>query len=63
MARLCIQEEEKLLVLKYVSGLSPYIQPEMEFLTASTLVDAFHSDSKLESKHKGKECFVTKPTG
>ena len=50
MARLGIQEEEKLLVLKYVSGLSPYIQQEMEFLTVSMLADAFHYDIKLEAK-------------
>ena len=41
-ARLGIQEEEKLLVLKYISGLSLYIQLEMEFLTVSMLADAFH---------------------
>ena len=52
MARLGVQEEEKLLVLKYVSGLSLYIQQEMEFLTFSTLADAFHYTSKLESKQE-----------
>ena len=52
MDRLGIQEEEKLLVQKYVSGLSPYIQQEMEFLTVSTLVDAFHYVIKLEAKQK-----------
>ena len=50
MARLGIQEEEKLLVLKYVSGLSPYIQQEMDFLTVIMVVDAFHYASKTESK-------------
>ena len=54
MARLGIQEEEKLLVLKYVSGLSLYIQQEMYFLTVSTLADAFHYASKLEAKQKGE---------
>ena len=41
MARLGVQEEEKLLVLKYVNGLSPYIQQEMEFLTVNFPMDAF----------------------
>ena len=50
MARLGIQEEEKLLVLNYVSGLSPYIQQDMEFLTFNTLADAFHYTSKLKAK-------------
>ena len=54
MSRLGVQEEEKLLVMKYVSGLSPYIQQQMEFLTISTLADAFHYASKLEAKQKGK---------
>ena len=54
MARLGVQEEEKLLVLKYVSGLSPYIQQEMEFLTVSTLADAFHYARKIEFKQKEK---------
>ena len=63
MARLGIQEEEKSLVLKYVSVLSPYIQQEMEFLTISTLADAFHYTSKLEAKKKGKARFTNKPSG
>ena len=42
MARLAIKEEEKLLVLMYLNGLSPYIQQDMDFLTVNTLVDAFH---------------------
>ena len=63
MVILGIQEEEKLLVLKYVSGLSPYIQKEMEFLTVSMLVDAFHYTNKLEAKQKGKIGFMNKPTG
>ena len=63
MARLGVQEEEKLLVLKYVSGLSSYIQKEMGFLTVSTLADAFHYASKLEAKHKGKAQFTNNPTG
>ena len=63
MARLGVQEEEKLLVLKYVSILSPYIQQEMEFLTVSTLANAFHYTSKLEAKQKGKICFTNKPIG
>ena len=50
VARLGIQEEDKLLVLKYVSGLSPYIQQEMELLTVNTLADAFHYTIKLEAK-------------
>ena len=63
MARLGVKEEEKLLVLKYVSGLSPHIEQEMEVLTVSMLVDVFHYASKLEAKHKGKTRFVNKPTG
>ena len=63
MARLGIQEQEKLIVLKYVSGLSPYIQQEMDFLTVSMLADAFHYAIKLEAKQKGKTCFTNKPTG
>ena len=47
-----IQEEEKLLVLKYVSSLSPYIQQEMYFLIVSTLADAFHYATQLEDKKK-----------
>ena len=54
MARLGIQEEEKFLVVKYVSGFSLYIQQEMEFLTVNMLADAFHYTSKLEAKQKGK---------
>ena len=50
MARLGVQEEEKLLVMKYVNGLSPYIQQDMEFLAVSTLMDAFHYPIKLEVK-------------
>ena len=61
--RLDIQEDEKFLVLKYVNRLSPYIQHEMEFLTMSMLVDAFHCASKLEAKHKGKSHCMTNPTG
>ena len=63
MARLRIQEEEKLLFLKYVDGLSPYINQEMEFLTVSTLVDAFHYTNKIEAKQKGNIHFTKKPTG
>ena len=63
MARLCIQEEEKSLVLKYVNGLSPYIQQEMDFLTVSMLADAFHCTIKLEAKQKGKSCFTNKKIG
>ena len=63
MARLGVQEEEKLLVMKYVSGLSPYIQQEMEFLTVNTLMDEFHYASKVEAKHKGKSCFTKNPIG
>ena len=63
MARFGIQEEDKLLVLKYVSVLSLYIQQEMDFLTVSTLVDAFHYTNKLEAKHKGKSCFANKAIG
>ena len=62
MARLGIQEEEKFLVLKYVSGLSPYIQQEMEFLTVRILVDAFNYANKLEAKQIGKICFTNKTT-
>ena len=54
MDRLGVQEEDKLCFLKYVSGLSPYIQQEMEFLNFSTLADAFHYASKIEAKQKGK---------
>ena len=50
MARLGVQEEDKLLGLKNVSGLSLYIQQEMEFLTVSTFVDAFHYVNKIEAK-------------
>ena len=63
MARLGVQEEEKLLSLKYVSGLSPYIQQEIEFLSVSTLVDAFHYANNIEAKQKGKACFTNKPIG
>ena len=63
MARIGIQEEDKLLVLKYVSGLSLYIQQEMEFLTVSTLVDTFHHANKIESKQKGKAHFMNKTIG
>ena len=63
MARLGVQEEEKLYVLKYVSNLSLYIQQEMEFLTVSMIVDSFHYASKLEAKHKGKTNFTNKPIG
>ena len=63
MARLGVQEEEKLFVLKYVNGLSQYIQQEMEFLNVSTLTDAFHYTVKLEDKQKGKTRFTNKPTG
>ena len=34
----------------------------MEFLTVSTLADAFHYVSKLEAKQKGKAHFMNKPT-
>ena len=60
--RLGVQEEEKLLFLKYVSGLSPYIQQEMEFLTVIILVDAFHYAIEIEAKQKGKTRFDNKPT-
>ena len=63
MARLGIQEEEKLLFLKYVNDLSPYIQQGMEFMTVITLVDAFHYTIKLESKQKGKTRSANKPIG
>ena len=63
MARLGMQGEEKLLVLKYVSGLSPYIQQDIEFLTISTFVDAFHYTIKLEAKQKSKARFMNKPIG
>ena len=45
------------------NGLSLYIQTEMEFLTVSILMDAFHYYSKIESKQKGKSHFATKPIG
>ena len=54
MTRLSIQEEEKLLVVKYDSGLSSYIQQEIDFLTVSTFADAFHYASNLEAKKKEK---------
>ena len=60
MARLGFQEEDKLLVLKYVSDLYLYIQQEMEFLTLSILADAFHYANKLEAKQKGKAHFTNK---
>ena len=63
MARLGVQEEEKLLILKYVNGLSLYIQKVMEFLTVSMLVVSFHYDNKVEAKQKGKACLMNKPTG
>ena len=52
MARLGIQEDKKLLIWKYVSGLSLYIQQEMELFTISTLADAFHYASNIEAKQK-----------
>ena len=63
MARLGVQEEEKLFVLKYASGLSPYIQQEMEFLTVSTLADEFHYAINIEAKHIGKSHFTNKKIG
>ena len=63
MAILGIQEEEKLLVPKYVNGLSLYIYQEMEFLNVSMLVDAFHYANNLESKQKGKARFVNNIIG
>ena len=62
MARLSIQEEEKLLVVKYVRNLSPYIHQEMEFLIVSMLADAFHYENKIEAKQKGKIHFANKTT-
>ena len=35
----------------------------MNFLTISTLANAFHHASKFESKQKGKPHFTTKPIG
>ena len=63
MARLGIQEGNKLLVLKYVNRLSPYIYQEMEFLIVGMLLDSFHYAINIEAKKKGKICFVNKPTG
>ena len=63
MARVGVQEEDKLLILSYIIGLSPYIQQDMEFLIVSTLADAFHYAIKIEAKQKGKTCFMNKPTG
>ena len=40
-----------------------YIEQEMDFLTISALADAFHDAIKIEAKHKGKICFMNKPTG
>jgi len=57
MARLGVREEENLIVLKYVSGLTPYIQQEIKFLTIDTLTDAFHYFIKLERKLKVKYIF------
>ena len=62
VARLGVQEEDELLVLKYVNILSSYIQQEMEFLTVSMLTDAFHYANKLEAKQKGKIRLTNKPT-
>ena len=50
MARLSVQEEEKLLVLNYINILSPYILQEMEFLILNTLQGAFHYTSNIEVK-------------
>ena len=63
IARIGIQEEEKLFFLKYIGSLSLYIEQEMEFLTVGTLVDAFHYARKIEAKQKGKACFTNKPIG
>ena len=63
MARLDIQKEEKLIFLKYINELSPYIQQEMDFLTISTLAYAFVYAIKIEAKQKGKTRFMIKPTG
>ena len=52
MARLGVQEEEKLLVLKHFNGLSPYIQQEMDFLAVSMLADAFHYTNIIEAKKR-----------
>ena len=60
MARLGIQEEDKLLILKYVSDLSSYIQQEMEYLTISMLADAFHYARNIKAKQKGKTHFMNK---
>jgi hypothetical protein len=54
MAQLGIKEEEKILVLKYISGLSSYIQQENEFLSIYTLAKYVHYNIKLEEKFKGK---------
>ena len=62
-ARLGIQEEEKLLILKYVNSLSLYIQQDMEFMTISMLADAFQYNFNLEAKQKGKARFANKPIG
>ena len=35
----------------------------MEFMTVSTLADAFHYTSKIEAKQKGKTCFMNKKIG
>ena len=50
MVRLDVQKEHKMLFLKYVSGLSPYIQQQMEFITVSTFTNAFHYANNLEDK-------------
>ena len=63
MARLGIQKEEKNIFLKYIGGLSPYIHQEMDFMTVSMIVYAFHYANKIESKQKGKAHLVNKPIG
>ena len=62
MARLGVREEEKILVLKFVSGLAPYIQQEMEFLTIVTLVEAYLYATKLKENIKLKGRYLTKLT-
>ena len=63
MDQIGVREEEKLLVLKYISGLSPYIHLDMEFLTIITIVEASHYTIKFEIKLKEKGCFLTKLIG
>ena len=55
MARLGVQEEEKLLEFKYVGGLSLDIQQQMSFTTVRMISNAFHYTSKIEARKNEKQ--------